>query len=228
MTHLSPCGRPSLLLTSLNLPVGVERGSETWALWRLEHPFSLVRLSLLSFCHFLSFSFRHGISWPHAPLSACRLFPLVLLPHLRPQPNDTFFSTFPLPTVFLQSTPDLALDYFTPEKNQLLLLLPEPSLCSPATAGTLLTLSPPPPRSGFAILLPAPPKLKPPGPETDEFGEPRPRVETLAISRRSLTAASWASNLCHKGVSLCLFGKLPACCVSLQGMGRRGKWSKKG
>lgn len=51
------------------------------------------------------------------------------------------------------------------------------------------TSLPPPPRRGFAIRLPALAKLKPPG----EF---RPRVlPALASSRRSLTAASWTSNL---------------------------------
>ena len=42
---------------------------------------------------------------------------------------------------------------------------------------------------------PAPPKLKPIGLE-DEVREERPRVEpSLAASRRSFTAVSWASNL---------------------------------
>lgn len=51
--------------------------------------------------------------------------------------------------------------------------------------------SPPPPRRGLAMRLPAEAKLKPPG-------ELRPRVlPALAASRRSLTAASWTSNLCH-------------------------------
>lgn len=52
--------------------------------------------------------------------------------------------------------------------------------------------SPPPPRRGLAILLPAPAKLNPPAP----VGEFRPRVlPALAASRRSLTEASWTSNL---------------------------------
>ena len=62
--------------------------------------------------------------------------------------------------------------------------------------GALLPVTnsfPPPPRKGFAIRDPAPPKLKPEleGLEVEETL----RVETLAASRRSLTAVSWASNL---------------------------------
>lgn len=71
-------------------------------------------------------------------------------------------------------------------KNQLprLLLVPSP----PWIVG-VEGASPPPPRRGLAMRLPAPEKLKPPAP-------PRPRVlPALAASRRSLTEASWASNL---------------------------------
>jgi hypothetical protein len=47
----------------------------------------------------------------------------------------------------------------------------------------------PPPRSGLAMRLPM---LKPPRP----VGDPSPRVlPALAASSRSLTAASWTSNL---------------------------------
>ena len=47
----------------------------------------------------------------------------------------------------------------------------------------------PPPRSGFAIRDPAPPKEK--FDDVGEVEEARPRVEpSLAASRRSLTAAS--------------------------------------
>lgn len=54
----------------------------------------------------------------------------------------------------------------------------------------------PPPRRGLAILLPALAKLKPPVP----VGELRPRVlPAFAASRRSLTAASWTSNLIDSG-----------------------------
>ena len=50
----------------------------------------------------------------------------------------------------------------------------------------------PPPLSGFAIREPAPPKPNTPAPSW----EARPRVEpSLAASSRSLTAASWVSNL---------------------------------
>lgn len=57
---------------------------------------------------------------------------------------------------------------------------------------------PPPPRSGFAIRVPTPPKLKP----LDTLEEARPRVEpNLAASKRSLTAESCASNLLEVDVS---------------------------
>lgn len=80
--------------------------------------------------------------------------------------------------------------YFCPEKNQLVLLFPAGfSFCSPLIAG-ITGPSLPPPLSGFAIL--EPPNEKPPAPEE----ESRPRVDpTLAASRRSFTAVSWASNL---------------------------------
>jgi len=85
--------------------------------------------------------------------------------------------------------------YFCPEKNHELLLFglhPDASFCKPEITGMGASPPPPPPLSGFAILLPATPKLNPPGP----VGEPRPRVlPDLAASRRSFTAASWASNL---------------------------------
>jgi hypothetical protein len=54
---------------------------------------------------------------------------------------------------------------------------------------------PPPPRRGFAMREPAPPKLKLAGLLDDED---MPRVEpSLADSSRSLTAVSCASNLLH-------------------------------
>lgn len=60
--------------------------------------------------------------------------------------------------------------------------------------------SPPPPLSGLAILLPAPPKLNPP------VGEPSPRVlPALAASSRSFTADSWASNLREMLVMLLMY-----------------------
>jgi hypothetical protein len=87
--------------------------------------------------------------------------------------------------------------YFPPEKNQEPLLPPLPpltSFCNALMVGVGATRSSrtggPPPLNGFAILLPAPLKEKPP------VGEPRPLVEPdLAASRRSFTAVSWASNL---------------------------------
>jgi len=85
--------------------------------------------------------------------------------------------------LFYVSLPSSLL-YFCPEKNhELLLLLDNASLCRPEMVGMMA--SPPPPRSGFAILDPAPPNENPP------VGEPRPRVEPLfAASRRSLTAVN--------------------------------------
>jgi len=63
-----------------------------------------------------------------------------------------------------------------------------------------MAASPPPPRSGLAMRLPAPPKLNA---LLLDVGEPRPRVlPTLAASRRSLTAVSWASNLFLELVSM--------------------------
>lgn len=72
-------------------------------------------------------------------------------------------------------------------KNQLLRLLVAASGCSDAEeAGP----SPPPPRRGFAMRLPALVKLK------LSPVELRPLVlPALASSRRSLTEASWTSNL---------------------------------
>lgn len=74
-------------------------------------------------------------------------------------------------------------------KNQLprLLLVGVPS---PPWIVGVAGVSPPPPRRGLAIRLPALVKLKPPP------APPRPRVlPALAASRRSLTEASWTSNL---------------------------------
>lgn len=53
-----------------------------------------------------------------------------------------------------------------------------------------------PPRRGFAILGPAPPKLNPP-PERDVAEDMLARLEelALALSRRSRTLAIWMSNL---------------------------------
>ena len=66
---------------------------------------------------------------------------------------------------------------------------PAPFMCS----------VPPPPRRGFAIRDPAPPKLKPPDALDDDE---RPRVEpSLAASRRSLTAVSCTSNLLDANIS---------------------------
>ncbi len=93
------------------------------------------------------------------------------------------------------------------DENQLFLFpqLPEFPLscaCSPERIGSMgpapppLTSGPvpPPPRKGFAILGPAPPKLKPAGLEAA-----KPRADpTFAASRRSLTAISWASNLYNR------------------------------
>lgn len=54
-----------------------------------------------------------------------------------------------------------------------------------------------PPRRGFAILGPAPPKLNPPA-EMEVGEETLARLEllVLALSRRSRTLAIWISNLC--------------------------------
>jgi len=78
--------------------------------------------------------------------------------------------------------------YFDPEKNQLPRLPPAAgvSFCNPEIVGMVADSTPPPPRRGFAIREPAPPKEKPP-----LLGEPSPLVEpTLAASSRSLTAES--------------------------------------
>lgn len=74
-------------------------------------------------------------------------------------------------------------------KNQLLRLLLV-GVPSPPWIVGVAGVSPPPPRRGLAIRLPAFVKLKPPP------APPRPRVlPALAASRRSLTEASWTSNL---------------------------------
>jgi hypothetical protein len=93
-------------------------------------------------------------------------------------------------------------------KNQLLRLLPPspparlemigrdgaPFIMLPPVAPSRFVEAPPPPRSGLAILAPAFIRLlKPPGPAA-----PPAAIfldETFAASRRSLTAASCASNL---------------------------------
>ena len=68
---------------------------------------------------------------------------------------------------------------------------------------------PPPPRRGFAIRDPAPPKLSPRGLGSDVDEEERPLVEPdLAASRRSLTAVSWASNLSGRGQHDVLHSKI--------------------
>ena len=85
--------------------------------------------------------------------------------------------------------------HFWPEKNQLPRFPPFPdaSFCRPWMVGIGAAIAgpsgpAPPPLRGFAIREPL--NANPP------VGEPRPRVEpTLAASRRSLTAVSWASNL---------------------------------
>ena len=91
-------------------------------------------------------------------------------------------------------------------KNQVLLFPPAlpfaSCACNPLSTGILgpapfICSFAPPPRSGFAIRDPAPPKLKPTGLfDADDMLRVEP---CLAASRRSLTAVSWASNLREDG-----------------------------
>lgn len=104
------------------------------------------------------------------------------------QTSKSSFS-FPISTP-TPTPPILPVQVYDFWKNQLdrFPAFPFPPSCSDEMAG-FAGPSPPPPRSGLAMRLPALAKLKP-------VGDPRPRVEpALAVSRRSLTAASWTSNL---------------------------------
>lgn len=75
-------------------------------------------------------------------------------------------------------------------KNQLLRLLLVASFCNDWIEGGAPGPSPPPPRRGLAMRLPAAAKLKPPPVALRPFVLP-----ALAASRRSFTEASWTSNL---------------------------------
>lgn len=88
----------------------------------------------------------------------------------------------------------------------------------PPLVPSKLAAAPPPPRSGLAIRAPALMRLlRPPGPTA-----PLATMfldEILAASRRSFTAASWASNLMHR-ISIALYHTNHAFNVPMVGLGQ--------